>query len=247
MILAVGFRIRSKRGVQFRQRANKNLKEYMVKGFLIDTERLKNPDGRPDYFDELLEKIRDIRASEKRFYQKVRDLFALSNNYDPTDKATQIFFAEAQNKILYAVTGQTAAELIVNRADPHLPNMALTNRKGSFVRKQDVFIAKNYLTEDELDSLNRFVVVFLEAAELRVKKRKALTIEFWKEHLEQIIQSNDGELLLNKGAISHQEMEAIIDQRYESFDKRRKDWEALEADRADLEMLEQIEQELKKE
>jgi hypothetical protein len=129
MILAVGFRIRSKRGVQFRQRANKNLKEYMVKGFLVDTERLKNPDGRPDYFDELLEKIRDIRASEKRFYQKVRDLFALSSDYDITDKATQTFFAEAQNKILYTVTEKTAAELIVDRANPKLPNMALTSWK----------------------------------------------------------------------------------------------------------------------
>ncbi|MCU7693279.1 virulence RhuM family protein [Haoranjiania flava] len=121
MILAIGFRVRSKRGTQFRQWANRNLKEYMIKGFVMDDERLKNPDGRPDYFDELLARIRDIRASEKRFYQKVRDLFALSNDYDKTDKATQMFFAETQNKLLYAITGQTAAEIIISRADAGKP------------------------------------------------------------------------------------------------------------------------------
>ena len=117
MILAIGFRVRSIRGVQFRQWANRNLTEYLRKGFVIDDERLKNPDGRPDYFDELLERIRDIRASEKRFYQKVRDLFALSSDYDPTDKATQMFYAETQNKLLYAITGHTSAEIVVQRAD----------------------------------------------------------------------------------------------------------------------------------
>ncbi len=172
MILAIGFRVKSKRGTQFRQWANQNLKEYMIKGHLIDTERLKNPDGRPDYFDELLEKIRDIRASEKRFYQKVRDLFTLSSDYDVTDKNTQMFFAEVQNKILYAITGKTAAEIIIDRADPHQTNMALTSWKWSIVRKQDIYTAKNYLTEDEIDSLNRFVVVFLETAELRAKGRQ---------------------------------------------------------------------------
>jgi hypothetical protein len=123
MILAIGFRVRSKRGTQFRIWANHHLKEYMIKGFVMDDERLKNPDGRPDYFDELLERIRDIRASEKRFYQKVRDLFALSSDYDASDKATQMFFAETQNKLLYAVTGKTAAEIIVSRADEQAPNM----------------------------------------------------------------------------------------------------------------------------
>jgi hypothetical protein len=140
MILAIGFRVRSKRGTQFRIWANQNLKEYMIKGFVIDDERLKNPDGRPDYFDELLERIRDIRASEKRFYQKVRDLFALSSDYDATDKATQMFFAETQNKLLYAVTGKTAAEIIISRADATKENMALTTWKGTIVRKQDIFI-----------------------------------------------------------------------------------------------------------
>ena len=135
MILAIGFRVRSNRGTQFRIWANRNLKTYMVKGFVMDDERLKNPDGRPDYFDELLERIRDIRASEKRFYQKVRDLFALSSDYDLSDKATQMFFAETQNKLLYAVTGKTAAEIIVSRANATKPNMALTSWKGTVVRK----------------------------------------------------------------------------------------------------------------
>lgn len=143
MILAIGFRVRSKRGTQFRQWANQNLKEYMLKGFVMDDERLKNPDGRPDYFDELLARIRDIRASEKRFYQKVKELFALSSDYDATDKATQMFFAETQNKILYAITGLTAAEIIVSRANAEATNMNLTSWKGNVVRKQDIYIAKN--------------------------------------------------------------------------------------------------------
>ncbi len=138
MILAIGFRVRSKRGTQFRIWANRNLKEYLVKGFVMDDERLKNPDGRPDYFDELLERIRDIRASEKRFYPKVRDLFALCSDYDATDKSTQMFFAETQNKLLYAVTGKTAAEIILARADASKANMALTSWKGSVVRRQDI-------------------------------------------------------------------------------------------------------------
>ena len=162
MVLAVGFRVRSVRGTQFRMWANKKLTEFLQKGFVMDDERLKNPDGRPDYFDELLERIRDIRASEKRFYQKVRDLFALSSDYDATDKATQMFFAATQNKLIYAVTHQTAAELILARADSSKPNMNLTSWKGKVVRKQDIYTSKNYLTEDELDSLNRIVTIFLQ-------------------------------------------------------------------------------------
>ncbi len=157
MILALGFRVRSIRGTQFRQWANRHLHEYMVKGFVMDDERLKNPEGRPDYFDEMLARIRDIRASEKRFYQKVRDLFALCSDYDPSDKATQMFFAETQNKLLFAVSGRTAAEIVANRADASQPNMGLTNWKGSIVRKGDVIIAKNYLSADEIDTLNRLV------------------------------------------------------------------------------------------
>ena len=187
MILAIGFRVRSKRGTQFRMWANRNLKEFMVKGFVMDDERLKNPDGRPDYFDELLERIRDIRASEKRFYQKVRDLMMLSSDYDKTDKATQMFFAETQNKLLYAVTHQTAAEIVVSRADASQPNMALTSWKGRIVRKQDIYIAKNYLTNDEIDTLNRLVVLFLDSAELRVKERQDLTLAYWRSNVDTLL------------------------------------------------------------
>lgn len=245
MILAVGFRVRSIRGVQFRQWANRNLTEYLRKGFVIDDERLKNPDGRPDHFDELLARIRDIRASEKRFYQKVRDLFALSNDYDKTDKATQMFYAETQNKLLYAVTGQTSAEIVMTRADADAPNMGLTSWKGAVVRKQDVIIAKNYLTHDELDSLNRLVVIFLETAEFRAKNRKDLTMNFWRENIDKILLSNDQRLLPNAGTISKEQKDEFAYQVYEEFNARRKRKEAIEADREDMEQLKELENEIK--
>lgn len=241
MILAIGFRVRSKRGTQFRQWANQNLKEYMIKGFVMDDERLKHPDGRPDYFDELLARIRDIRASEKRFYQKVRDLFSLSSDYDATDKATQMFFADTQNKILFAITHKTAAELIVSRADENQPNMALKSWKGAVVRKQDIVIAKNYLTEDELDSLNRFVTVFLETAELRAKNRQDITMDFWRENIDRIIEFNDKELLKHKGSVSHAQMQKRVEAMYAKFDGQRKTLEAKQADEQDLKELEQLE------
>jgi hypothetical protein len=245
MILAIGFRVRSKRGTQFRIWANKNLKEYMVKGFLMDDNRLKNPDGRPDYFDELLERIRDIRASEKRFYQKIKDLFALSSDYDSDDKSTQMFFAETQNKLHYAVTGQTAAELIVSRANAERPNMNLTSWKGSIVRKQDIYIAKNYLTHDEIDTLNRLVVIFLENAELRAKNRMDITIDFWRENVDKILDFHDKKILTHAGSISKTEMEKQVHEIYKSFDKRRKKFEALQADKEEIEELRKLEQEIK--
>jgi hypothetical protein len=245
MILAVGYRVRSKLGVQFRQWATRNLAEYMRKGFIMDDDRLKNPDGRVDYFDELLARIRDIRASEKRFYQKVRDLFSLSSDYDPTDKATQMFFAEAQNKLLYATTNQTAAELIVKRADANKLNMGLNTWKGNVVRKQDITIAKNYLTEDEIDSLNRLVVIFLETAELRAKNKKDLTMRYWQENLDKIIAFNDFEVLDNPGKVSHKQMEKKVREHYATFDDKRKKMAAKEADRVDLEELKALERKLK--
>lgn len=246
MILAIGFRVRSKRGTQFRIWANRNLKEYMVKGFVMDDERLKNPDGRPDYFDELLERIREIRASEKRFYQKVRDLFALSSDYDKTDKATQMFFAETQNKLLYAVTGKTAAEIILDRADADKTNMALTSWKGSVVRKQDIFIAKNYLTEDEIDTLNRLVVIFLETAELRAKNRYDITMKFWRENLDRILTFNEQPLLKGKGTVSKVEMEEKVREIYRLFDAKRKRHEAIQADQEDLTELKLLEEKIEK-
>lgn len=245
MILAIGFRVRSRRGTQFRQWANQNLASYMVKGFVMDDERLKNPDGRPDYFDELLARIRDIRSSEKRFYQKVRDLFSLSSDYDSSDKATQMFFAETQNKILFAITGKTAAEIIVSRANATQPNMALTSFKGKVVRKQDIYIAKNYLTEDELDNLNRFVTVFLETAELRAKNRQDITIEFWRENIDKIILLNDKIILHTKGTISHAQMEEKVASVFSTFNTNRKMADAEEADRQDLEELKSLEKKIK--
>jgi hypothetical protein len=246
LILAIGFRVRSQRGTQFRQWANQNLKEFIIKGFVMDDERLKNPDGRPDYFDELLARIRDIRASEKRFYQKVKDLFALSSNYDPSDKHTQKFYAETQNKILYAITNKTAAEVIVSRANANEINMALTSWKGSIVRKQDIYIAKNYLSADEIDSLNRFVTVFLETAELRAKNRQDLTTEFWRINIDKIIELNDKKILKTAGKISHQQMEKMIEAVYEKFDTKRKIAEAQKEDAKEIEELKQLETKVKK-
>jgi hypothetical protein len=245
MILAIGFRVRSKRGTQFRQWANRNLKEYMIKGFVMDDERLKNPDGRPDYYDELLERIRDIRASEKRFYQKIKDLFALSSDYDATDKVTQMFFAETQNKLLYAVTGKTAAEIVVSRADAALPNMALTSWKGKIVRKQDIYTAKNYLTEDELDTLNRLAVIFLEVAELQAKGRKDITMKFWRENVDSIITFNKKALLTGAGSVSNAQMEEYVEGIYEKFNEQRKQYELQQADAEDLKELKLLEEQVK--
>lgn len=244
MVLAVGFRVKGKRGTQFRIWANQHLKEFIVKGFVLDDERLKNPDGRPDYFDELLERIRDIRASEKRFYQKLRDLFALSSDYDSTDKATQMFFAETQNKLLYAVTHQTAAEIIVSRADASQPNMALTSWKGSVVRKQDIYIAKNYLRADEIDLLNRLTTLFLESAEIRVKERLDLTINYWRQNVDHLLEFQNKDVLRNAGSISNKEMEAHVLSVYEQFDQRRKQADAQLADQMDDEELKQLEQQI---
>lgn len=248
MIIALWFRVRSKRGIQFRQWANNNLQQYMIKWFVMDDERLKNPDGRPDHFDELLARIRDIRASEKRFYQKVRDLFKLSDDYDKTDKATQMFFAETQNKLLYAITWKTAAEIIMDRADATRPTMWLTSWKWSVVRKQDITIAKNYLTEDEIDSLNRFVVVFLETAELRAKNKELITMSFWKENIDKIIDLNDKLVLDHTGSISKKAMESHVRRLYDDFDATRKKQQALQADQEDeeeLRMLEEMEKKVK--
>jgi len=222
-----------------------NLEQYLVKGFIMDDERLKNPDGRTDYFDELLARIRDIRGSEKRFYQKVRDLFQLSNDYDKTDKATQMFFAEIQNKLLYAITWKTAAELVISRVEPEKDNMNLTTWKGSIVRKQDIYTAKNYLDEDELDSLNRLVTIFLETAELRVKDKQDLTMEFWKDNVDKIIDFQNKKLLTWAWSISNDQMKAQVWKMYNLFHTQRKQIEAKKADNSDLDELDTIEAKLK--
>ncbi|MFG8737174.1 virulence RhuM family protein [Pseudomonas aeruginosa] len=246
LILAIGYRVRSPRGVQFRQWASTHLKEFLRKGFVMDDERLKNPGGW-DYFDELLERIRDIRASEKRFYQKVRDLFSLSSDYQARERETALFFAEVQNKLLYATTGYTAAELVLKRSDPSQPNMALTSWSGSRVRKHDVIIAKNYLNEDEIDTLNRLVVIFLEQAELRVKQQKELTLDFWRNNVDRMLAFNDQAILEGAGSVSRESMEKVARERYEVFDQQRRISEAKAADAADLKEIEQLEQDLKHE
>ena len=246
MIIAVGYRVRGIRGTQFRQWATEHLTEYLVKGFTMDDERLKNPDGRPDYFDELLLRIRDIRASEKRFYQKIRDLFALSSDYEKSDKATQMFFAETQNKLRYAVTHQTAAELIVARADANQPNMGLTTWKGSIVRKGDVIIAKNYLQNEEIDSLNRLVDIFLTSAEERVKGRRDLTLDYWRKNVDSLLTFQEKDILQGAGSITNYEAEETAKQVYDVFNSKRKQIEAQAADADDLKMLEDLEQSLKR-
>lgn len=245
MIIAVGFRVRGVRGVQFRQWANLHLSEYLVKGFTIDDERLKNPDGRPDYFDELLARIRDIRSSEKRFYQKLRDLFRLSSDYEAREKATQMFFAETQNKLLYAVTDKTAAEIVLSRADENAPNMGLMSWKGNVVRKGDIVIAKNYLDADEIEKLNRLTTIFLDSAEQRVSERKDLTLDFWRENVSALLKFQGQKVLIGNGTVSNSSMEQRVGEIYDRFDARRKQYEAALSDSEDIQFLTEIEEEVK--
>ena len=245
-ILAVGYRVRSPRGVQFRRWASTALKEYLLKGFVMDDERLKNPDGRPDHFDEMLARIRDIRASEKRFYQKVRDLFALSVDYDKSDRATQTFFATVQNLLLYAVTQQTAAELILARANAGDAHFGLRAWSGGRVRKHDILVAKNYLVEDEIDTLNRLVVIFLETAELRAKRRQDIPMRFWMENVGEIISANGFPLLENAGSLSREQMETTAGERWLAFDAQRRQLEAQAADVADEVELAALENKIKR-
>ncbi len=238
MILAVGYRVKSPRGTQFRQWATSHLKEYLVKGFVMDDERMKDPVGW-DYYDELLQRIREIRTSEKRFYQKVRDLFALSVDYKDNTDTVGYFFAEVQNKMLYAVTQQTAAEIIVKRADPTQPNMALTAWKAGRVRKTDVIVAKNYLSVEEVDHLNNMVAAFLEFADLRTRQRKQLLMADWRQYVDNFIQFNESPLLKGVGNTSHKSMSTIVHERYDQFDAKRRNAEAQEADRQDLQSLEE--------
>jgi hypothetical protein len=243
MILAVGYRVRSLRGTQFRQWATTHLREYLVKGFVMDDERLKEPGGW-DYFDELLERIRDIRASEKRFYQKVRDIYATAVDYDPKSEAAQLFFKKVQNKMLWAVTGYTAAELISDRANPALPNMGLTSFKGSRVRQGDVTVAKNYLQQPEIDELNRIVVMYLDYAEDMARRRKTMTMREWEDKLDAFLQFNERDVLTHAGKISAQVAERLALERYAEFDARRREAERLAADAEDVQALEQIERQL---
>ncbi len=220
-ILSVGYRVRSPRGVQFRQWATTRLRDYLVKGFAIDAKRLADP-APFDYFDELLATIREIRASEKRFYQKARELYATAQDYDPASERAKAFFAAAQNKLLYAVTRQTAAELVLARADAATPNMGLTAFKGTRVRKGDVTVAKNYLGAPELDELNRLVSLFLDTAELRARNRKGMTMADWDGEIDRLLTFAEKPRLRGAGQVSHAQMEMIAAERFEAFDAARR-------------------------
>lgn len=239
MILAIGYRVRSQRGIQFRKWATAHLQEYLIKGFILDDVRLKEPSGW-DYFDELLERIREIRSSEKRFYQKVKDIYSMAVDYDPKSDEAQVFFKKVQNKMLWAMTGHTAAEIICHRSNPQVPNMGLISWKGSRVRQGDVTIAKNYLSQNELDELNRVVTMYLDYAEDQAKRRKTITMNDWASKLDAFLLFNEREILTHSGKISAQVAEQLALERYAEFDANRKHREQLEADNRDIIELEQI-------
>lgn len=222
MIIAVGYRVRSHRGTQFRQWATERLNEYMVKGFTMDDERLKEMRNiGADYFDELLERIRDIRASERRFYQKITDIYATSIDYDPSTPIAREFFATVQNKLHFAIHGHTASELIMKRADASKPNMGLTSWKGDKVRKQDVVVAKNYLSQEELSDLNRIVTMYLDYAESQAKKKKPMYMKDWAERLDAFLAFNEHEILTNAGKIKAKVAEKFANEQYEEFHQQR--------------------------
>ena len=219
-ILAVGYRVRSDRGAQFRQWATARLSEYLVKGFTMDDERLKNPPGKghKDYFDELLDRIRDIRSSERRFYQKVLDIYATSIDYSADAEVSKAFFATVQNKMHRATHGHTAAEVIVERADALKPFMGLqTTRPGGLVKKDDVSVAKNYLTESELQVLKRIVNAYLEFAELQALGRRAMTMGDWVVKLDEFLKLSGRELLDNPGSVSAEAAKAKAELEYQRY------------------------------
>ena len=220
VIISVGYRVKSHRGTQFRIWAMQRLREYIVKGFTMDDERLKNPPGKgqKDYFDEQLERIRDIRSSERRFYQKVLDIYATSVDYTPDTEMSQQFFATVQNKMHWATHGQTAAEVIHARADAGKPLMGMkTTRPGGIVRREDVAIAKNYLNEDELQALNRIVNAYLEFAELQARGRRVMTMRDWIAKLDEFLKLSDFELLDHSGKISAEAAKAKAEMEYDRY------------------------------
>ena len=222
MILSIGYRVRSHRGTQFRQWATERLNEYLVKGFTMDDERLKEMRNfGEDYFNELLERIRDIRASEKRFYKAITDIYATSVDYDPKAEITQIFFATIQNKLHFAIHGQTAAELIVDRANSEKENMGLTTWKGGKVRKGDITGAKNYLSENELKSLNRIVTMYLDYAEDQAERQRPMFMKDWIDKLNAFLQFNNRDILENTGKVSKAVADKIASQEYEKYNYRR--------------------------
>jgi len=240
MVLAIGYRVRSNVGIHFRNWASSVLTEYSKKGFAMNDERLKNPQPfGADFFDELLERIRDIRASEKRFYQKIQDIYKTSVDYDPKLQSTQLFFKTVQNKMHYSVHGYTAAELIATRANASQPNMGLTAFKGAKVRKVDIDIAKNYLNEDEIAGLNRIVTMYLDYAEDQAKRHIEMHMADWEEKLDAFLRFTGREVLQHAGKVSAEVAKQLAGQQYELFDSHRRIQEA------NLELLEEETQSVK--
>ena len=241
MILAVGYRVRSVRGTQFRQWATQTLEQYLIKGFVMDDERLKNPPvGQsvvPDYFDEMLERIRDIRASERRVYLRVKEIFTLAADYEPSNKETTRFFQAIQNKLHCAWTGMTATELIASRADANQPDMGLTNYKAGEVRKTDVTIAKNYLRENELKELNRIVNMWLDFAEDQALRRKQVFLQDWDTKLDQFLSFNDRNVLQGAGGISKKAADEKAKDVFDIFDRKRRRLKESEGARANIAAL----------
>jgi hypothetical protein len=222
MIIAIGYRVRSSRGTQFRRWATERLNEYLVKGFTMDDERLKGMRNiGDDYFDELLERIRDIRASEKRFYKKITDIYALSIDYDGKSEEAKKFFATVQNKLHFAIHGHTAAELIEQRADASKDNMGLTTWKGDKVRKGDITVAKNYLTEKEIKSLNRIVTMYLDYAEDQAERHNPMHMKDWEGKLNAFLKFNERDILTGAGTISHEVAKELAEKEYEKFNQKR--------------------------
>jgi len=241
-IVAVGYRVKSHRGTQFRRWATERLNEYLVKGFTMDDERLKEVDNiGSDYFDEMLERIRDIRSSEKRFYQKIRDIYKLAADYDPNAEETLEFFSIVQNKLHFAVSGKTAAEIISERADASKPNMGLTSWKGIKVRKGDVTIAKNYLNENEIAGLNRIVNMYLDYAEDQAKRHRQIFMRDWREKLDAFLKFNERDILTNAGKVTKEIADNLALEHYEVFNRNRLAIEAKEESVADDEELKKIE------
>jgi len=236
-IISVGYRVKSHVATRFRQWATQHIKEFIVKGFVLDDERLKNPDLPFDYFDELLRRIQDIRTSEKRFYRKITDIYATSIDYDPTLEISINFFKTVQNKMHWAITGQTAAEIIHDRADHTKPNMGLTNWRGAKVRKQDVVVAKNYLNEDELLALNNLVEQYLIFAEGQAMRRIPMHMADWITKLDGFLSLNDRNILEHAGKISHQMAKELAESEYDRFHQNRLQLEAEKADEEDFEQL----------
>jgi len=220
-IISIGYRIKSKTATHFRKWATRRLKEYIVKGFVLDDERLKNPDLPYDYFEELTRRIQDIRTSGKRFYRKITDIYALSIDYDPTDPISIEFFQTVQNKVHFAITEKTAAEIISKRVDFKKPNMGLTNWRGEKVRKDDTIIAKNYLNEKELLALNNLVEQYLIFAEGQAMQRIPMKMKDWIKKLEGFLTLNNRKILMDKGSVSHQEAKQLAEKNYKKFNKKR--------------------------